>query len=265
MTRNFRLKNWCCGSLLILVTFTSSTYGDTEAPSIYVGGIGSSAAWGSVVSLGTCNLEGWSQNYIGIDPADYSQAQATLTPGSTFFAGNVQWFIDAIVTDPGNCNSGNVLVYVVRTPEEVDGSPWTFDNTIQVNLPVGEPWIANQFGNSSIAVGTNRIGKLMANEPVTWSVASDGDLVAIDQEGVLSLTASVLYIPELSLTVTAVDAAGNSANASTTLSVPNARAMPIPTPTLPLLALACLTGLLAVLGVRGRSNVHNRRLRSPAG
>ena len=114
MTSIFKFKTWWRGFLFTLATFTSSTYGDTEAPSIYIGGIGSSAAWGSVVSLGTCNLNGWTQNYIGIDPADYSQAQATLTPGSTFFSGNVQWFIDAIVTDPGNCNSGNVLVYVVR-------------------------------------------------------------------------------------------------------------------------------------------------------
>ncbi len=234
--------------------------GDTTPPEIYSQGLGGDATWGSVYSGGTCNTEGWSNNYIGINPADYAAAPEILSPGNIFLADGIAWYIDAIVTNPGNCNNGNVLVYVVRTAEEVDGNWWeTFDPTINVNLAVGEPWVANAPGTPALTVDSRYVGRLLASEPVEWAIefptAGPADLagvmeappVRIDQDGVLSIQKDLSYIPDLSFSVTATDASGNVGSLAL-VSIPVERAIrpaPLPVNTLSIVWLWLMAVVLA--------------------
>ena len=97
---------------------------------------------GKIVGGGSCNLTQWNQNYFGIDSIDYYANPNFFEIGNRLYLGDlgVQWFIDAVVTQPDNCNTPAVLLFVTPTEAQTDGDPFTFAPGTNVNAIVGETW-----------------------------------------------------------------------------------------------------------------------------
>ena len=97
---------------------------------------------GLIVGGGLCNSYQWTQNYFGIDSVDYYTDSTIWQQEARVYLGINQqlWFVDAVVTQPGNCNTPAVLIFVVPTPQQADGNPFTFVPGTNVNANVGEQW-----------------------------------------------------------------------------------------------------------------------------
>ena len=99
---------------------------------------------GLITPGGSCNLTQWTQNYVGIDSADYWSNPSLFEVGNKFYVNSEMdlYYIDFVSQVQGNCNFPAVLVYVVVTEAEADGDFNTFTTpVINVAANVGEPWM----------------------------------------------------------------------------------------------------------------------------
>ena len=100
---------------------------------------------GIIAPGGSCNLTQWTQNYFGIDSAVYWNDPGLWQVGTRIYVGAAQqqWFVDYVAQVQSNCNAPAVLIYVVPTEAQADGSAGTFVPGTNVNAIVGEPWVVD--------------------------------------------------------------------------------------------------------------------------